>query len=73
MKTNVIGKDKFSIAGNIKLDKKGFSDKNIADKRSVYKNIFIILMVLGCMMGSFSHTVFLFNVNILFWHYSVRT
>lgn len=59
MKTDVIRKDnKFHIAGNIKLDKKGFSDKNIADKRSVYKNIFIILMVLGCMMGSFSHTAF---------------
>lgn len=58
MKTNVIGKDKFSIDGNIKLDKKGSSHKNIADRRTVYKNIFIILMVLGCMMGSFSHTAF---------------
>ena len=72
MKTDVFGKKRFHIDGNINfeksiLDKKTthriISSKNIESNKIsgnilTHKNIFIILMILGCMMGSFSHTAF---------------
>lgn len=53
MQTDVVGNKQFDIKDNVKFNKKFFKSKDF-----VSKNIFIIIMVLGCMMGSFSHTAF---------------
>ncbi len=72
MKTDMVGKKRFYINGNIKSGKnisgekiihRGVSDESIKCNKisgNIFtrKNILIILMIFGCMMGSFSHTAF---------------
>lgn len=53
MQTDVVRKKQFDIKDNVK-----FNGNVLKSKAFVSKNIFIIIMVLGCMMGSFSHTAF---------------
>ncbi len=68
----MVGKKRFYINGNIKSGKnisgekiihRGVSDESIKGNKisgNIFtrKNILIILMIVGCMMGSFSHTAF---------------
>lgn len=68
----MVGKKRFYINGNIKSGKnisgekiihRGVSDESIKGNKisgNIFtrKNILIILMISGCMMGSFSHTAF---------------
>ena len=53
LQTDVVRKKQFDIKDNVK-----FNGNVLKSKAFVSKNIFIIIMVLGCMMGSFSHTAF---------------
>ncbi len=53
LQTDVVRKKQFDIKDNVKFNRNVFKSRDF-----VSKNIFIIIMVLGCMMGSFSHTAF---------------